>query len=389
MAAATIRRMGAVFAAAMFGLCLTGTRGGTAAESPPPLTRQVISVPGFPTALCNDGSPPVFYFRPGSQEDSNSWLIVFQDGGACASDATCANRGRGNRYNLSSDVPEVGPTFSTDGILSPLSGVNPDFSRFNHVFLHYCSSDAYAGDTERQVDGATWQFRGKVIVDALFEQLLTQPIDGHPTLATATDILVAGSSTGALGVHNNLDRIAARLAPVRVRGLVDGAWIPAGTIPFSLGTTFAARPDQPAGMAYWNARPDDSCVAANPRNPAACLNQAFATPHIATPIFVYADQRDVSVLGQLGIVRSPTSADEADYVLGFASAIRDSLRAAAPAYFAANVTIHNVLLWGSYARITTDAETFGEILHRWYFGEAGNVRVAAPGPGSAPLSLSR
>ena len=71
------------------------------------------------------------------------------------------------------------------------------------------------------------------------------------------------------------------------------------------------------------------------------------------------------------------------------AAVRQGLRAAAPAYFAANVTIHNVLLWAQYARITTDSDSFGEILHRWYFSQPGDVRIAAPAPGTAPLSLTR
>ncbi len=382
------RQFALAVAGAVFALCLTAPKAGNAAESATVLTRQVIAVPGLPNALCNDGSPPVFYFRPGYADDLDKWLIVLQDGGACASDAACTTRGRNtNRYFLSSTVPEVSDTFTADGILSLLPTVNPDFARFNHVLLHYCSSDAYAGDTERMVDGNLWQFRGKVIVDALIEQLLTQPLDGL-SLKQAKQVLVAGSSTGALGVHNNLDRIAARLPGVKVKGIVDSAWIPAGTIPFQLGT-YATRPDQPAGMAYWNAQPDASCVAANTQRPAACLMQSVATPYIATPIFVYADQRDVNILTQLGIARSPTSADEGDYVLGFATAIRDSLRTSAPAYFGANVTIHNVLFWGPFYRITTDAETLGETLHRWYFEEPGNIKVAAPPPGSAPLSLTR
>ena len=238
------------------------------------------------------------------------------------------------------------------------------------------------------IDGVNWEFRGAEIVAALIEQLATQPIDGRPTLAQASDVLVAGSSAGAMGVHNNLDRIAARLSPARVRGLVDGAWVPTGIIPFAFGT-FGTRPDLPPAFAYFNARADDSCVAANPKSPGACLGEAFVLPYITTPIFVYVDQRDNNILGSLGIARSPTSADEADYVESYATAVRDGLRAAAPAYFAANVTIHNVLLWAPYARITTDSDTFGDTLHRWYFGESGEVKIAAPPPGTAPFSLKR
>ncbi|MNC99545.1 hypothetical protein D3C83_178720 [compost metagenome] len=67
-------------------------------------------------------------------------------------------------------------------------------------------------------------------------------------------------------------------------------------------------------------------MAANPKTPGACLGQAFAFPYITTPTFVYADQRDSNILGTLGIAHSPTSADEADYVTGYAARVRESIR---------------------------------------------------------------
>jgi hypothetical protein len=377
-----------VVAGAALALCFGAAEGGSAAETSLPLVEQTINLPGFPTALCNDGTLPVFYYQPGSGDDRNKWVILFQDGSGCTTDAACTTRGRGNRYFISGIGPDIPSTTIPDGILSTLPAVNPDFAHFNHVFLHYCSSDGYAGDTERVIDGTTWQFRGKVIVDALIEQLLTTSIDGRPTLAAATEVLIAGSSSGAMGVHNNLDRIAARLAPISVKGIADSAWVPPGIIPFQFGT-FAARPDQALAYAYFKARPDDSCVAANPKNPGGCLNEAFAFPFIATPMFVYADQRDTNILGMLGIAHSPTSDDEADYVTGYAARVRDTIRDEVPAYFAANVTIHNVLLWAQYAKVSEGGETLGGTLHRWYFGEPGDARVMAPGPGNPPLSLSR
>ena len=111
------------------------------------LTRYVISVPGMPTAICNDGTLPVFYYQPGLDPDRNKWLIVFQDGGSCTTDAACATRGRGNRYNLTGVGSDIPPTVTGDGILSQQASINPDFAGYNHVFLHYCSSDGYAGDT--------------------------------------------------------------------------------------------------------------------------------------------------------------------------------------------------------------------------------------------------
>src|SRR4051812_22621484 len=186
MPEASVRRVLAIAAVACLALCIAIPRAGTAAETSSLLTRYVISVPGMPTALCNDGTLPVFYYQPGIDPDRNKWLIVFQDGGSCTTDAACATRGRGNRYYLTGVGSDLTPTVTGDGILSQQASVNPDFAGYNHVFLHYCSSDGYAGDTTRVIDGVNWEFRGAEIVAALIEQLATQPIDGRPTLAEAT-----------------------------------------------------------------------------------------------------------------------------------------------------------------------------------------------------------
>src|SRR4051812_27905228 len=98
MPEASLRRTVVIAAAACVGLCIGIPRAGTAAETSSVLTRYVISVPGMPTALCNDGPPPVFYYEPGIDPDRNKWLIVFQDGGSCTTDTACAARGRGSRY---------------------------------------------------------------------------------------------------------------------------------------------------------------------------------------------------------------------------------------------------------------------------------------------------
>ena len=95
-------------------------------------------------------------------------------------------------------------------LLSTVPEVNPDFANYNHVFLHYCSSDAYAGDTQRRIGAATWQFRGREIVDAMLDQLSAPSDATAPSLKNATEVLVTGSSAGAMGVASNLDRMAGR-----------------------------------------------------------------------------------------------------------------------------------------------------------------------------------
>ena len=70
----------------------------------------------------------------------------------------------------------------------------------------------------------------------------------------------------------------------------------------------------PAAVAFHNAQPDASCVAANPGRENQCLKEGFVFPYLTTPMFVFADQRDPVLLGMLGIEhgrwirqRAPTS----------------------------------------------------------------------------------
>ena len=269
-------------------------------------------------------------------------MFWFEGGGGCSTDAACEGRARDTRdLTTSDDRPAA--TMIPDGILSTLPSVSPDFAGYTHVFVHYCSSDMYAGDTVRFIDGQPWQFRGAEIVQALLDQLSTQSIGGAPTLATATDVLITGSSAGAQGVHNNLDRIAARLAPIRVKGIADAGWTPLATVPYAPPGTTATKRDPALTLAYLNAQPDASCVAANPTHAGDCLNEQFVFPYITTPMLIYADQRDPALLEGEGIRDGAQNQDQTDYVNGFAQSVRATLAAEVPAYFAADRNFHTDL----------------------------------------------
>jgi hypothetical protein len=360
-------------------LCLAGTPAD--AQRSAPMARQEISVPGHPSAHCNDGTLPILYFQPGSGDDRRKWVIYFQGGGGCATDGACLGRAEVSHDLTSSNDANLPNTLVADGILSSLATVNPDFATYNHVFLHYCSSDAYAGDTERKIGPDTWQFRGKEIVAAMIDQL-SQPKDpAQPSLKDATDVLIAGGSAGAMGVHNNLDRIAASLPNASVKGIADSGWIPVMR-PFGPGM-FDVRPDAAPAYSYYNAQPDDSCVAANPDKTGACLAESFAFPYVKTPMFVYSDQEDPQLLAVLGLNERPTNVAERQYVYDFARELRDGLKATVPAYFAADTNRHTVLLVPQFARVMAGGQPLGTILHNWYFATPGPVVAVAAAPGTA------
>lgn len=345
----------------------------TAQQSPAPMMRQTLDA--GPYALCNDGSAPVFYFRPGSGSDSEKWIIYFQGGGGCTDEVSCQARAV-EKKNLTT-ASRMPATMNHEGLLSPLPSVNPDFHSYAHVYVHYCSSDFWAGAAERRIGDATWYFSGRAIVDAVIERLSTQSIGGAPTLATATEVLVSGSSAGAIGAHNNLDRVAAMLPDARVRGLFDSGWIP-NIEPFGPGI-FPVLPYGAEALAFYNAAPDESCTEANPDEAGMCLNEEFVFPYIETPAYVFADQRDPTLLSALGIVGPPENDEERQYVRRFAIAVRDGLESV-PAYFAVARTRHTILLTPAFATVAADGVTFVEAFADWYFDRPGKRQiVGTPG----------
>lgn len=108
------------------------------------------------------------------------------------------------------------------GILSSSAEENPFWWNANHVFIPYCSSDIWSGDSPASSAGDL-SFLGSRIVEQVITELLPRG------LSDAKLLLLAGSSAGAAGVMINLDRIAQLLAnsgsKADVRGLADSGWI--------------------------------------------------------------------------------------------------------------------------------------------------------------------
>ena len=108
------------------------------------------------------------------------------------------------------------------GILSPSADENPYWWNANHIYIPYCSSDIWSGDSFASSAGDL-SFLGSRIVSQVITELLPRG------LSDAKLLLLAGSSAGAAGVMINLDRIADLLAnagsKADVRGLADSGWM--------------------------------------------------------------------------------------------------------------------------------------------------------------------
>jgi hypothetical protein len=324
-------------------------------------------------AVCNDGSPAAFYLRPGKDPDRNKWIVFLQGGGACGTDHDCSTRWK-DEHNLMTSVG-LPMRRQEPGFLSDDEKENPDFARFTLVMVHYCSSDTYAGDGERTVDGRLLQFRGHRIIDAVLDDLMDRSIVGTPTLGEATEVLFAGTSAGAMGMHNNLDRVAGRLSWARMKGLSDSGWA-ADMQPFGPGT-LEVRPDGAALIQYSNAQPDESCVAANPNQKGRCLAVPFLFPYLKTPMFVYADQQDPVHLGTYGIMGRTTSPQQQDYVREYGRILREELEKV-PAVFSPSINVHTSLGTERFHSVSIEGHDLAETIGNWYFGRPGPMHLISP-----------
>ncbi len=294
------------------------------------LTRHVLDGAAFPDALCNDGTPAVFYFRPAlTQADADKWVIQLQGGGSCQSGDECAARwcSVGTAFSMvgmsSGPAPDTGIDGhgilrrSTDG---PLPSPNP-LEGYNQVFVKYCSSDKWIGThRDATLEGhhpktqapVTYRahFLGRRILEAT---LATLRADGVPALAydgepmpdldDATAVVFAGASGGGSGVLNNGDFVAAELgkhapALAELRVLADSI-----TGPERIGVGFEATPlcadsgictgedylqaSEAEQQVAWKPLHDASCIAYHPGEAWRCADEThLAHNHVTTPLFV-------------------------------------------------------------------------------------------------------
>lgn len=319
-------------------------------------------------AVCNDGSPAIYYFRPGSGNRTNTWLIYLGGGGFCYSAQSCNQRMITDPQLMSSN----GYPSSLDikGILSTVAAENPDFFNANHVVIPYLSSDFWSGNRPASQVNGGHQFRGIRIFRAIINDLQNQIVPGQPNLFSARKILLAGTSAGGIGVMVHLDWLAARLPHASVKGVNDAGWFPE-TFPFS--------PDFPSlslflryARIFWNGSVDASCAAANPASRQRCyLSPVY--PHLQSPLFVQMSQFDTVVLGALG-VRFPFNTFERNVANLIGSSVRSSL-VPVEAAFSPRTPTHGLLHSQNFTGIRIHGVTLRMVLGNWFLQRNGRIKV--------------
>lgn len=321
-----------------------GTVGGLGAGTD--MARFTIDTSKFPNAVCNDGTPGVFYYGPATrEEDRNKWVIFLQGGGGCRDGQSCAERWCHVNTNYGMDKMTSSLTRQAirgNGFMDPRS--DNRFGSWNRVLIFYCSSDSWTGTTSgvhSATNGATTvsftlQFRGSQIIDAVLDTLRNDlPSFKHravrhslrddatipwPDLDDATHVLFAGSSAGGMGARNNGDRVGDKLRATNSKLVKYAVVLDASQSPESEKrdwgrTTYCA--NDPRGCTYasffaadneytaatFGARRDSSCIAWHaahkPGTEWYCDDAQHVTLyHMTYPFFIHQDLQDGQVGGE-------------------------------------------------------------------------------------------
>ena len=169
------------------------------------------------SALCLDGSPGGFYYRPGLGEGpygSSTWIIELEGGGWCMSLSDCAGRAKTD-IGSSKSWPATGvPGMDggANGWLSSDCSVNK-FCNTSKLHFNYCDGGSFAGYRAAAVPSGGSPsvdlfFRGASIFDASVEAALALGMQ------SATNIILKGCSAGGLAAWLHADYFAERMAAV-------------------------------------------------------------------------------------------------------------------------------------------------------------------------------
>lgn len=269
-----------------------------------------VTLPASTGAVCNDGSPYVYYLSSTQYFSGQTKWVAMLAGGAWCFDAYSCNERWNNQPQLMSSKNYTAQVGFGPAILSGNSTFNPHFWDWNFVFLPYCTSDDFSGNSPS--NPTPWSFMGSKIVPAVFNDLKDR---GTIDVPGAT-IVLGGSSAGAEGVLPNLDRLASMFPQAQVMGLLDSGWFLDSTPYYSHPCKDAGSCTEQAGLMLgvplWNSVMDSTCAAAKTSTTLwQCLIAYKAAPYISTPTLSLNWAFDKAQLGHDGIGVNPANGPSA------------------------------------------------------------------------------
>lgn len=335
-------------------------------------------------AVCLDGSPGGYLLRA-APAGTRKWVVFHQGGGWCASPADCLARAS---TDLGSSLRW--PDTYVDYYEGDALFRTPPFDRFNVVYALYCDGGSWAGDAEEVVNGSLVRYRGRRLLDALFDDLLRRGLQG------AEEVLYAGCSAGALATYLHADYARARLPPTaRVVALADAMfslehddWYGEPRLSPQLRWMYSA-------MNMTRSVPPACRAAAGAAGGWRCLFGGYAARYVRTPLFILNSKYDTwqewailavncTIAAADGVAPRCAPAEEAFFVeYGRAMARAVGAVPARHAAFMSNCPAHcQTGRWARWGERTVNGTSIAEAVVGWY-----NATPAPPA--AAPRHVAR
>jgi len=257
---------------------------------------EKISLENYPLALCNDKTTAVYYRHPEiSQHPNKKMLIYLKGGGLCVPGdgySSCNNRCNVAAPHLCTAMTDptldLGENNLGSTIASSNSTLNPAFHDFSKIYVPYCSSDLYSGTANASVETEDRVFHGKFIFKAIITDLMEKT-----WLDQADEVVLVGTSAGAMGVERNCDWMADQLRGTKpnmnIKCIIDsGTLYPMNTY---YDYCFENSIDVSERQAYWEADLDESCMKDSP-DPDACTSLSRSYPYLETTTMILTSAND-------------------------------------------------------------------------------------------------
>lgn len=185
----------------------------------------ILSEEQYPEARCLDGTMAGYYVRKGISEQ----MLVFLEGGGWCYDQSCSPTDEGtltdcqkrSYKNLGSSKSweKILPERKLTGMLSADPKANSVFHNWTLVYVPYCDGTSFSGDAVVSFKGRDLHFKGRKILDAVFQSL---------RLDVTKQLVVSGGSAGALAVLLHIDSIAQEVTrshgDIEIFGLADAGF---------------------------------------------------------------------------------------------------------------------------------------------------------------------
>jgi len=305
-------------------------------------------------AVCIDGTPGAYYFRPGSGSGADKWYIHHEGGGWCYNSAACYSR---SLTDLGSSKNYPNTATINYGYFSTNPTANPLMYNWNSVYLKYCDGGSFSGNNETtdNYNGHELHYRGFRILNAMFNDLFD--IRG---LNKASDVVISGCSAGGLATYLHVDWWRAKLPNSKVVGMPDSGFF----------LDYEAGPNYHGNM-IWVFNQMNSTSGVNARCIAAyaaadrwhCIFAEHTSPHITTPIFPLQSQYDSWQIPN--ILGSNNPVDINKYGALLVSLVNaDVLNNNANSIILDSCHHH----CGGWDTITIDGETQAKAFSTWYGG---------------------